>query len=375
MASPEQLRRLLEAVMSISSDLKLPIVLRKLIETATGLVNARYGALGVLDEDHTRLVEFITVGLTDQQVQAIGEPPKGHGVLGLLITDAKPVRVDDLSQHPLRHGFPLNHPKMTSFLGVPIHVRGKVFGNIYLTDKRGGSGFSSADEELLVALASASAIAIENARLHDRVGALRVVEERERIARDLHDTVIQRLFATGLALQRVAGSIPEDELRDKLELCVDDLDATVREVRSTIFDLQRRRIPGRSIREEVIGLISEAEGPLGFRPVVRFDGTIDLRVPDELAAGVLAVLREGLSNVARHARAGHVEVSLTARDDRLKVEISDDGVGMPDPEYRRVGGQGLTNMSERADEYGGSCSIEAISSGGTRVLWMVPLPS
>jgi signal transduction histidine kinase len=371
-ASPEQLRRLLDAVVSVSSDLELPAVLRTVVETASELVDAKYGALGVLDETRSYLAEFITVGLSADVEAEIGERPKGHGVLGLLIVDAVPLRISDLNQHPMRHGFPPHHPPMTSFLGVPIVVRNQVFGNLYLTDKRDGTTFTQSDEELVVALAAAAAITIENARLHGRVGQLRVIEDRERIARDLHDTVIQRLFATGLTLQGVASAIEDAALRDRLESAVDALDQTVREVRSTIFDLHRRRIPGGSLRQDLLELAAEAEVSLGFRPAVTFDGPIDIAVPDGVAANVLAVVREALSNMARHAAASSGRVAVEILDGALKVTVSDDGVGLGESSARGAG-DGLRNLRERAEEHGGTTAIETMPDGGTRVSWSVPL--
>lgn len=371
-ATAAQMHQLLDAVVSVSADLELPTVLRKLVATASALVDARHGALGVLDESRSHLAEFITVGLDDATERAIGERPKGQGVLGLLIVDATPLRIDDLSSHPLAHGFPAGHPTMTSFLGVPIVVRDVVFGNLYLTDKRGDEPFTAIDEELVVALAAAAAITIENARLHGRIGRLRVIEDRERIARDLHDTVIQRLFATGLSLQRVAGSVEDEDLSHRLEDAVDDLDRTVREIRSTIFDLQRRRIPGRSLRTEVSDLVAESSDALGFRPTVRFDGPIDISVPDDLAANVLAVLREALANTARHAGATAGEVSLSIDGGRLDLVVRDDGVGMPVD--RRAEGHGLRNLADRAEEHGGSFAAASLDAGGTVLTWSVPLP-
>ncbi len=371
-ATPVQMRHLLNAVISVSSDLELPAVLRKVGETAADLVDAKYGALGVLDESHTFLAEFITVGLPAAQEDAIGERPSGRGVLGLLITDAEPLRIDDLSTHPMRHGFPPHHPPMTTFLGVPIHVRGQVFGNLYLTEKRGGAVFTETDEELVIALAAAAAITIENARLHGRIGQLRVIEDRERIARDLHDTVIQRLFATGLTLQHAAGSVEDPAVRERLESAVDDLDETVRQVRSTIFDLHRRRIPGRSLRRDVLDLAAEAELSLGFKPNVQFDGAIDVTVADDLAANVLAVLREALANVARHADASIVEVRLVSRDGRFTATVLDNGAGTTDSPGR-VDGHGLRNLAERAEEHGGALLIEPRPDGGTALRWSVPM--
>ena len=163
LAGPEQLRRLLEAVVSIGSELELSEALRRIVQVATDLVDARYGALGVLDETATRLSEFITVGISDDEREEIGDLPQGHGVLGVLIVDPKPLRVADVRTHPDSYGFPPHHPPMRSFLGTPILVRGEVFGNLYLCDKKGSDAFTDIDEELVTALASAAGIAIENA--------------------------------------------------------------------------------------------------------------------------------------------------------------------------------------------------------------------
>src|SRR3954462_7359047 len=167
-------------------------MLDRIIRAAVDLVDARYGALGVLDETGTRLAQFITVGIDDEARARIGNVPEGHGILGLLIVEPTPIRLPDLREHPDSFGFPPNHPPMRSFLGVPIRVRDTVFGNLYLTDKRTAEVFSDVDEELVVGLAAAAGVAIENARLHSRLGELALVDDRERIARDLHDTVIQR---------------------------------------------------------------------------------------------------------------------------------------------------------------------------------------
>src|SRR5262245_3469162 len=201
-------------------------MLLRIVESSVELVDARFGALGVLDETHTRLAQFITVGIDAARRQAIGDLPEGHGILGLLILDARPLRLPDLRRHPDSYGFPPNHPPMTTFLGVPIRVRDEVFGNLYLTDKRSGGEFTSADEELVVGLAAAAGVAIENARLHARVHELALVQDRERIARDLHDTVIQRLFATGMSLQGTARLVrtDPDAAVERIEGAVDDLD-------------------------------------------------------------------------------------------------------------------------------------------------------
>src|SRR5918995_4698072 len=174
-AGPRSLRQLLDAVLTVGSDLDLPAMLERIIEAAVELVDARYGALGVLDDTRTRLAQFITVGLDDETYNAIGHLPEGHGILGLLIVDAKPLRLPDLREHPDSYGFPPNHPPMRSFLGVPILLRDQVFGNLYLTDKVSSEVFSDVDEELVVGLAAAAGVAIENARLHTRLHELGLV--------------------------------------------------------------------------------------------------------------------------------------------------------------------------------------------------------
>lgn len=245
-AGPRQLRRLLDAVLVVGSGLDLPSTLRRIVETASQLAGATYGALGVLDESRTSLAEFITVGLDDEVRAAIGDLPSGHGILGTLITDPRPLRLPDLHEHPDSYGFPLNHPPMTSFLGVPILIRGESFGNLYLCDKLDGEVFTDVDQELMVALATAAGVAIDNARLHERVANVARFEDRDRIARDLHDTVIQRLFAVGLSLQGAVRMAEDPALIGRLESAVDELDTTVREIRSAIFELHTPTIVGRS---------------------------------------------------------------------------------------------------------------------------------
>jgi signal transduction histidine kinase len=370
LAGASALRRLLDAVMTVGADLDLDVVLHRLVEVGVELVDARYGALGVLDATRTGLSSFISVGLSDDERASIGHVPRGHGILGLLIVEPRPLRLPDLHQHPDSYGFPPNHPPMTSFLGVPIFVRGEVYGNLYLTDKANGEPFTDVDEELVVGLASAAGVAIDNARLHARVRELDVLEDRERIARDLHDTVIQRLFATGLSLQGAARQAERPEVADRIQQAVDDIDVTVRQIRSAIFELQATRLPGRSLRRELLGIGGDATNALGFEPVFRFEGTVDNAVPDNVAEHLLAVLREALTNVARHAVATRAEVVVRVADGALELTVADNGVGFSGD---RPGGHGLENMVRRAEDLGGDIAIEARSDRGTVVRWTVPL--
>ena len=369
-AGPRQLRRLLDAVLVVGSELDLATALQRIIEAAAELVHARYGALGVLDETGSALSEFITVGLSEPQRAAIGPLPKGHGILGLLIADARPLRLPDLREHPDSFGFPANHPPMTSFLGVPIRVRNQVFGNLYLCDKTDGDVFTDIDEEMTVALAAAAGVAIENARLHARVADIALFEDRERIARELHDNVIQRLFATGLGLQSAMRLAGNTELATRMRQAVDDLDDTIRELRSAIFELHTARVAGRSVRQELLDICAQGARALGFEPMVRFDGPIDNLVDDGLADHLSAVLRESLSNVARHAAATSVSVEVSASEGLLSLVVDDNGtVGLK----ADAGGRGIDNMQARATRLGGTMSIGPRDTGGTRVRWQVAL--
>ncbi len=369
-AGPEQLRRLLDAVMSVGSDLSLPVILRRIIETATELVDATYGALGVLDEGRSRLAEFVTVGIDDEGVRKIGSYPEGHGILGLLIVEPRPLRLPDLTAHPDSYGFPPHHPPMTSFLGVPILLHDQVFGNLYLTDKVGGGVFTDADEELVVGLAAAAGLAIDSARLHQQLQSATLTEERERIARDLHDDVIQRVFAAGLSLQATAQMSSQPVVQERLSRVVDDLDVTIQHVRNTIFELGRSRVPTASLRADIVGVCNEAAAALGFDPVCRFSGPIDSSVPDEVAVHLVFSLRESLSNVARHARASHVDVALTVDGSVVRLTVTDDGIGIGPDAGRR---SGLTNLAERAASVGGTFRHSPGADRGTVVEWAAPL--
>lgn len=368
---PDQLHALLDAVLSIGSDLDLAGVLDRIARAACTLTGARYGALGVLDSAGTGLDEFIHVGMDEGAVERIGHLPEGDGILGLLILDPRPLRLDDLSAHPDAVGFPPGHPVMRTFLGVPLRVRGQVFGNLYLTEKDGAAGFTGDDERLVLGLAGAAGIAIENARLHARVAALTTAGDRERIARDLHDTVIQRIFAIGLALQSSVPLVEEPELRSRIEEAVTDLDDTIRQVRTAIFALEPPPAAVQGLRSRVLELCAEAARSLAFEPEVRFSGPIDQQVSQRVAGELLATLREALSNVARHARAGSTEVEIAVAGGHVHLRILDDGIGVDAAAHRS--GSGLPNMAARAEALGGSFTFATRPEGGTEVLWRVPI--
>jgi len=365
------LLRLLDAVMAIGSEQTLADALRRITETAADLVDAKYAALGVLDESGSRLAEFITVGLDDEQTLRIGARPEGHGILGLLILEPKPLRLPDLHAHPDSFGFPPGHPPMTSFLGVPIRLRGVVYGNLYLTDNVDGQVFNEVDQELAVGLAAAAGLAIENARLHEQARTAGLLEERERIARDLHDDVIQRLFATGLSLQVAADMVTEPAALERITRAVDDLDASIRQVRSTIFGLHQRWSVLHSLRADILLVCGESATTLGYKPLCDISGAIDSIVDEPTGGQFLLCLREALSNVARHADASRVTVNVVVDEGRLTLRVIDDGVG-----YWPTTGQhssGLDNMRVRAEALGGVFSIEALPDRGTLTTWAVPI--
>ncbi|MFC3505377.1 GAF domain-containing protein [Micromonospora krabiensis] len=529
--SRERLRALLDAVVGIGTDLDLRSTLQRIVQAACELAGARYGALGVVGPDRL-LHDFIVHGITPELHAKIGDLPHGRGVLGLLIDEPRPLRMPDITQHPDSFGFPPNHPPMHSFLGVPVRIRDHVFGNLYLAEKQGLAEFTEDDEEIVVALAAAAGVAIENARLyalahrrerwlaataeitslllgevrrtdaltlvarrarevaeaemalvllhdpeadvftvevvdggdesagtlvgtvlpaaetsfgraaaegrHDQVDDLAhaapwpallhtgpaviaplatadtlhgvlviahpqerggatdddvtllgsfagqaalamerargqeerellvVLEDRERIARDLHDVVIQRLFATGLHLQSTAPMSTRPELTKRINAAVDDLDATIKDIRRTIFEL--RTPMSAALRTEIREAIEVAAESLGYRPSLDLVGPIDSAVPDALRPDLTAVLREALSNAVRHAQAHRVAVAVRVEGGQVSVTVTDDGVGC-DPAAARGG---LVNLRERAERHGGVFEVRPANPQGTELRWSAP---
>jgi signal transduction histidine kinase len=271
----------------------------------------------------------------------------------------------DVSEHPLAQGFPPGHPEMSSFLGVPI--RGKeAIGSLYLADKQSGDQFTEEDERLAVTLAAASGVAIDNARLQSSLEHVAVLQDRERIARELHDKVIQRLFAAGMTLQTTL-PIARSEVASHITQAVEEIDETIRDIRRTIFALETRT--RRGVRVDIFAHVDAAREVLGFTPELRLEGPIDSAVPETTADHLLATLFEALSNVAQHAGASKVDVAVEAGDE-LRLQVADDGAGLPD---RIEPGQGLRNMERRALELGGNASVRPREGAGTVVEWRVPL--
>jgi signal transduction histidine kinase len=529
---------LLDAVVAVGRNLELEVVLHQIVEAAVTLVDARYGALGVVG-DGGRLAEFVTVGLDEEQIAGIHHWPEGHGLLGELIIRPAPLRLHDMSAHPRSYGFPAGHPPMKSFLGAPVRIRDEVYGNLYLTEKAGGADFDDEDEAVLGALAAAASVAIENARLYDEarrqqrwlratadtthrllsgaepaevlalvteqaleisgadlvvlalpagngrqlviehaagegaaeaaglvlpvagsvsgmvldsgkaltladfsndgraapaarehlhlgpavvvpLGApgnvrgiltagrrpgslplapqavevlitfaaqagiglelaghrkdaarLAVFEDRDRIARDLHDLVIQRLYATGMSLEGVSARIgdADTDTGRRVSDAVDALDETIREIRSAIFSLHARpATDDGGLRARILAVADEATGTLGFAPGLRMAGRLDELVPADAADHLLGALREALSNAARHASASKVDVTVEAGPELILV-VRDNGTGMPGTGPR----SGLANLAERAELLGGMLRTVPAPGGGTELDWRVPL--
>jgi two-component system, NarL family, sensor histidine kinase DevS len=536
LSTRDRVQSLLEAVVAVGSSLELEVLLRSIVETAVSLVDARYGAMGVIGEGD-RLAEFIPVGLTEGEIEAIHHWPEGKGLLGLLVSEPEPLRLADIKDHSASFGFPAGHPPMKTFLGAPIRIRGEVYGNLYLTEKYGGGQFDTEDEAVLVALAAAAGVAIENARLYEAarrqqrwlsataevtrhllsgaepgdalsmitekaleitgadlvmvtlplpgnrevrvehaagegaeqalglvvpmrgsvaeqvittgermtiadhsaderisqqargrlgLGPLEVVplgapgqvrgvlsagrmlgamplsaaaadmlatfaaqaaialelaahrrqaeqmavfEDRDRIARDLHDLVIQRLYATGMSLQGAISQITSLEVAGRVSRSVDALDDTIREIRSAIFALQTHpEARPAAIRARVLYVAQEMTSALGFAPTLQLDGAVDTAVPADIAEHLLTVLREALSNVARHSGASKVEVSVRVQDG-LVLTVRDNGKGIT-PGGRR---SGLRNLEQRAAGLGGSLVTGTADGGGTELIWRVPI--
>ena len=256
--------------LALATELDLPIVLRRIVELAVELTNATYGALGVLGSSGS-IEEFITVGVTNQERTAIGDPPVGHGVLGLLIRETKPIRLPRIGDHPDSYGFPANHPPMTSFLGAPVMAHSKVFGNIYLTDKRDAAEFDVDDEEALVVLAVQAGTAIENVSLHRANERLALLEDRERIAKELHDGVIQALFAVGMGLEGTSMVATDPQVAERINVAVEELDHVIRDLRNYIFGLRPGILADRELDTALRAVGEEFQAKTGVVTIVEID--------------------------------------------------------------------------------------------------------
>jgi two-component system, NarL family, sensor histidine kinase DevS len=362
-----------DAIGGIAGILTAEDVLQLIVDRVRELVGARYAALGILAEDRVRIERFITSGITQEQRRLLGDPPQGHGLLGLIIKEGRSLRIPDIPAHPESYGFPANHPPMTTLLGVPVRLKNRIIGNLYLTDKVDAGQFSDDDQRLVELFAAHAGVAIENARLHEAVQHLAVVDERDRIGKDLHDGIIQSLYAISLSLEDVPEMMAgdTDEAMARVDRAIDSLNAAIADLRHFVVGLRPEHVD----RNDFIGLLAM------LADQVRRDGVIavDLDLPAErvdlpahIRGEILQIAREALSNTARHARASTARVSLRREDHALRLELSDDGSGFDPSVGAPVGHHGLANMRDRAEALGGSFDL-ASNETGTTIIVMVPL--
>ena len=375
-AAPGQIQDALDAaVRGIAELASLDDVLQIIVDRVRPLAGAEYAALGIVDAEG-RIERFITSGMDDETRRRIGALPEGKGLLGLIIQKNRSFRVPDMNRDPRRYGFPPNHPPMTSFLGVPIAVKGVSLGRLYLTNKLGAVEFSAQDQSLVETFALHAAIAMENARLHERLQRLAVVDERDRISQDLHDGIIQNMYAVSLSLEDVPELMADDrdEAAARVERAIESIHLSIQDIRNLIFGLRPELLEGTSLAGGLAALVEESR----HNTMIDFE----LRVPDTptgLPEGVigqlLGIVNESLSNVMRHSRASRALVVLAARDDGTSWEITieDNGVGFDPTSVVKLGHRGLANIRERAGQVNGTATVDSRPGSGTRVVVRVPL--
>jgi signal transduction histidine kinase len=369
MAEPPELRRfsdLVEAAAAVVGETDLDRVLRRLVTEARSATGARYAALGVIGE-HGVLSDFLYEGIGDDEARRIGHLPTGRGVLGTVIRLKETIRVDSISDHPDAIGFPPHHPPMSTFLGVPVAVGDAAFGNLYLTDKP--QGFTDQDVVVTEALSRIAGAAVRTARLQSRLRRLAVAEDRQRIARDLHDSVIQEMFAVGLGLQGASALVDEERVVDVIADAVDRLDRAIDELRGYIFQL--RAGPEQGLR------LDDRLGELVFRMGSAYPQEIELEVSTETTGDerlddeILAIVTEALSNALRHSGANAIRISVGRDDGAWVVRVEDDGVGF-DPKAAHPG-MGLGNLRSRVARVGGEMDVVTSPGAGTTVSARVPV--
>jgi signal transduction histidine kinase len=370
----ERMAALDVATQAITSVLDLETVLQLMVDQVRDLAEARYAALGIVDAEG-QIDRFITSGLDRAERTRIGDPPRGRGLLGLIIREGRSYVIPDITDDLRRSGFPPGHPEMRSFIGVPVVVRGTAVGNLYLTDRRDGRAFGDSDLALVETFARHAAIAVENASLHERIGQLAVVDERTRIGRDLHDGIIQSIYAVSLSLEDAADEAIADPeaMRARLDRAIDALQATIRDLRNYIFGLR----PELLVQAGLVGGLSALADEVHINTLVdievQAEGVGDLEVTQEATHELLSIAREALSNVARHARASRARIELTVDDGQLRLVVTDNGRGMPIHPVAGPDHLGLDNMRDRTRGLDGQMRIERGAPRGTRIIVVVPL--
>lgn len=369
-AARRRLEALDAATVAISQELSLERVLQIIVDSVRPLVAARYAALGIPDELGS-MERFITSGISEAERHAIGHPPRGHGLLGEVLRSGRALRVPEIADSPLSVGFPAHHPPMHSFLGVPVRVEGRVIGNLYLTDKADGEPFGEEDEQLVESFARHAGLAIHNARMHAELRELAVLQERERIAQDLHDGSIQSLYAVSLALEDGEELMHSDPVAasQRIEHAIESIHGTIAEIREFITGLDpEARVPV-DLPAELAELADAFERSTLIEVALSADASISLDADETLQ--LVQLTREAMSNVARHAEATSLRVDLASRHGSVRLSIIDDGRGFDTSASQRPGHHGLTNMHARAEALGGSLAIQS-GPGGTSVVFEMP---
>jgi signal transduction histidine kinase len=360
----DRISSLIEAAAGVVEQTDLELVLRRLVTEARAATGAKYGALGVIGE-HGVLSDFLYEGISAEEAARIGSLPAGRGVLGTVIRLNQTIRVDEISEHPDAVGFPPDHPPMESFLGVPVAVGDTAFGNLYLTDKEGG--FTDQDVLVIEALSRIAGAAVRTARLQDRLRRVAVIEDRQRIARDLHDSVIQEMFAVGLALQGISQLVEIPQAEATLLDAVDRLDRAVETLRHYIFELRREPESRHALDERLQELVSRMGS--AYPATVRLSLELDTD-DDHLDDEILSIVTESLSNALRHSSAASIEVAVSLDQTGCKIEVVDDGVGFD--ATAPTEGMGLDNLRARVSRRNGRAEI-ATSRDGTRIVVTIPI--
>jgi signal transduction histidine kinase len=369
--SNDRLAALRVAAMSIAEEYELGQLLQRFVDVSRQLTNARYGALSVLGPDGA-IEQFITSGMSDEERADIGQLPVGRGLLGVIIHEGA-LRLEDMSRDPRSVGFPANHPPMKSLLGVPVQSRTGKLGNLYLTDKLEAPGFSEADEQMVRTFAAHAALAIESSRFQREARSLAVLRERERIGMDLHDGIIQSIYAVELGLEGAEEDIEKDvpAAKEALSAAIDQLNSVIRDVRSYIFELRPAKL-SYDLSDAVMKMVDEFRASTPAELVADVAPALPpLREEQRLA--LFHIARDALVNAHRHARASRIEVSLHASVSAVRLAVTDDGSGFEVSAERPEHHRGLHNMSSRAQAAGGEMTIESTPGAGTTVAVEFPI--
>jgi two-component system, NarL family, sensor histidine kinase DevS len=369
----QDIRALVEAGIALTSELSLDGILQKLVDVARRQVGARYAAISVLDEN-SEIAEFVTSGITQEERARIGHIPYGRGLLGVLLHEGTGLRLPDMAKDPRSGGFPPNHPPMKSLLGMPVVSRDVIIGNLYLTDKQQQEAFDERDEEIVRLLATQAAAAIETSRLREQLESLARLHERERIAMDLHDGVIQTVYAVTLHLEDAADRVSQtpDDVRPVLEQAIDSLHQVIKDIRSYIFDLRAQV----SEVDDLPGAIRGLAETLRVNTLMDVQVNIDERVRESLerdqALGLFHIAQEALNNVSKHSQATAVSIELAAASGAIRLEVTDNGNGFDTEVAAGAERHGLRNIKDRARGMGARLSIDSKPGAGTRIEARIP---